>query len=79
MPDLITHQFDTIEQAADGCYVIVGANAHQYAAPSIAELAGIPFVSSPKGEDMAFGQFEPWRSHTGLELEVRGGATRSPP
>ena len=33
MPDLITEQFETIGAAADGCDVIVGANAHQYAAP----------------------------------------------
>ena len=31
MPDLITDQFETIGAAADGCDVIVGANAHQYA------------------------------------------------
>jgi vancomycin aglycone glucosyltransferase len=37
MPDLITDQFETIGAAVDGCDVIVGANAHQYAGPSIAE------------------------------------------
>src|SRR5215471_16068253 len=36
MPDLITDQFETIGPAAEGCDVIVGANPHQYAAPSIA-------------------------------------------
>jgi vancomycin aglycone glucosyltransferase len=46
MPDLITDQFQTIGAAADGCDVIVGANAHQYAAPSIAEHAGIGCVTA---------------------------------
>jgi vancomycin aglycone glucosyltransferase len=46
MPDLITDQFETIRDAADGCDVIVGANAHQYAAPSIAEHAGIACVTA---------------------------------
>jgi vancomycin aglycone glucosyltransferase len=46
MPDLITDQFETIGNAADGCDVIVGANAHQYAAPSIAERAGIGWVTA---------------------------------
>jgi vancomycin aglycone glucosyltransferase len=46
MPDLITDQFETIGAAADGCDVIVGANAHQYAAPSIAEHAGIGCVTA---------------------------------
>jgi vancomycin aglycone glucosyltransferase len=46
MPDLITDQFETIGAAADGCDVIVGANAHQYAAPSIAERAGIGCVTA---------------------------------
>jgi vancomycin aglycone glucosyltransferase len=46
MPDLITDQFQTIGAAADGCDVIVGANAHQYAAPSIAERAGIGCVTA---------------------------------
>jgi len=45
-PDLITDQFETIGRAADGCDVIVGANAHQYAAPSIAERAGIGCVTA---------------------------------
>ena len=46
MPDLITDQFETIGSAAEGCDVIVGANAHQYAAPSIAEHAGIGCVTA---------------------------------
>src|SRR5262249_46513443 len=46
MPDLITDQFETIGDAVDGCDVILGANAHQYAAPSIAERAGIGFVTA---------------------------------
>jgi vancomycin aglycone glucosyltransferase len=46
MPDLITDQFETIRGAVDGCDVILGANAHQYAAPSIAEHAGIRCVTA---------------------------------
>jgi vancomycin aglycone glucosyltransferase len=46
MPDLITDQFETIGAAAEGCDVIVGANAHQYAAPSIAEHFGIDCVTA---------------------------------
>jgi vancomycin aglycone glucosyltransferase len=46
MPDLIADQFETIGEAAEGCDVIVGANAHQYAAPSIAECAGIGCVTA---------------------------------
>jgi len=46
MPDLITDQFETIRAAVDGCDVIVGANAHQYAAPSIAEHSGIGCVTA---------------------------------
>jgi vancomycin aglycone glucosyltransferase len=46
MPDLITDQFETIGAAADGCDVIVGANAHQYAGPSIAERNGIRCVTA---------------------------------
>src|SRR5262245_36787414 len=34
IPDLIADQFDSILGAAHGCDVILGANAHQYAAPS---------------------------------------------
>ncbi|MDD5370892.1 MAG: hypothetical protein PHQ40_17560 [Anaerolineaceae bacterium] len=36
MPDLIADQFKTIRAAGEGCVVIVGANSHHYAAPSIA-------------------------------------------
>jgi vancomycin aglycone glucosyltransferase len=46
MPDLITDQFDKVGAAAEGCDVILGANAHQYAARSIAELRGIPYVTA---------------------------------
>ncbi len=46
MPDLITDQFETIAKAVDGCDVIVSANAHQYAVPSIAEYAGIGCVTA---------------------------------
>jgi vancomycin aglycone glucosyltransferase len=46
MPDLIKDQFETIGDAVDGCDVILGANAHQYAAPSIAERAGIGCVTA---------------------------------
>lgn len=46
MPDRITDQFDTVSAAVDGCDVIVGANAHQYAAPSIAERRGIGCVTA---------------------------------
>ena len=46
MPDLITDQFETIGAVIDGCDVIVGANAHQYAGPSIAEHAGIGCVTT---------------------------------
>lgn len=46
MPDLITDQFETVGRAADRCDVIVGANAHQYAAPSVAELHGIGCVTA---------------------------------
>jgi vancomycin aglycone glucosyltransferase len=46
IPDLIADQFATIGAAADGHDIILGANAHQYAAPSIAELRGIPYVNA---------------------------------
>jgi len=46
MPDLITDQFESIGGAVEGCDVIVGANAHQYAGPSIAEHAGIACVTA---------------------------------
>lgn len=44
--DLITDQFDTVGAAAPGCDVILGANAHQYAGPSIAEALGIPCITA---------------------------------
>jgi len=46
LPDLFTDQFDAIGAAAKGCDVILGANAHQYAARSIAEVQGIPYVNA---------------------------------
>jgi len=46
MPDLIADQFKTIGAVVDGCDVIVGANAHQYAGPSIAAHAGIGCVTA---------------------------------
>jgi vancomycin aglycone glucosyltransferase len=46
IPDLIADQFDSILGAAHHCDVILGANAHQYAAPSIAELRDVPYVNA---------------------------------
>jgi vancomycin aglycone glucosyltransferase len=46
LPDLIADQFEKVARAANGCDIIVGANAHQYAAPSIAELLGIPYINA---------------------------------
>jgi len=46
LPDLITDQFDSIGMAAEGCDIILGANAHQYAARSIAEARGIPYFNA---------------------------------
>ena len=46
LPDLIADQFETIGDAAQGRDVIVGANAHQYGARSIAERAGIGCVTA---------------------------------
>ncbi|NUP04522.1 MAG: glycosyltransferase family 1 protein [Polyangiaceae bacterium] len=46
IPDLIADQFDTIGAAARGCDVILGANAHQHAARSVAELRGVPYVNA---------------------------------
>src|SRR5215510_3492907 len=46
VPDLIANQFDTILEASADCDVILGANAHQYAAPSVAELRRIPYVNA---------------------------------
>jgi len=46
LPDLIADQFDSIAPAVNGCDVILGANSHQYAARSIAERHGIPYVNA---------------------------------
>jgi vancomycin aglycone glucosyltransferase len=46
LPDLITDQFDSVGAAARGCDIILGANAHQYAARSIAEVHGIPYINA---------------------------------
>jgi vancomycin aglycone glucosyltransferase len=46
MPDLITDQFDAVGSAAKGCDVLLGAGGHQYAARSIAEANGIPYVNA---------------------------------
>jgi vancomycin aglycone glucosyltransferase len=46
LPDLIADQFDAVNAAAKACDIILGANAHQYAARSIAELRGVPYVNA---------------------------------
>jgi vancomycin aglycone glucosyltransferase len=46
MPDLITDQFEVIGEASKNCDIIIGANAHQYAAPSIAERMGIHCITA---------------------------------
>ncbi len=46
VPDLITDQFDTLAAAVKGCDVVLGANAHQYAARSVAEREGLPYVGA---------------------------------
>jgi vancomycin aglycone glucosyltransferase len=46
IPDLIADQFDRVGTAAEGCDIILGANAHQYAVRSIAELHGIPYINA---------------------------------
>lgn len=46
MPDLITDQFEKVGAAAEGFDVILGGNAHQYAARSIAEVLDIPYVTA---------------------------------
>jgi vancomycin aglycone glucosyltransferase len=51
MPDLISDQFETIGAAVEGCDVIVGANAHQYAGPSIAERRKIGCVTAVYSPD----------------------------
>src|SRR4051812_6845906 len=40
----VATQFEKIAAAAQGCDVIVGATALQIAAPSVAEMLGIPYV-----------------------------------
>jgi vancomycin aglycone glucosyltransferase len=44
IPDLITDQFEAVGAAAEGCGLIVGAGAHQYAVRSVAERLGIACV-----------------------------------
>lgn len=44
--DLIADQFESVQRAAKNCDVILGANAHQYAAASIAEWRGVPYVNA---------------------------------
>lgn len=46
IPDLIANQFEAIGAAAEGCDIVLGANAHQYAARSIAEIRGIPYLNA---------------------------------
>ena len=46
VPDLIADQFESVGAAAEGCDGILGANAHQYAARSIAELRSLPYVTA---------------------------------
>jgi vancomycin aglycone glucosyltransferase len=45
IPDLIADQFESLLGATRQCDIILGANAHQYAAPSVAELRGVPYVN----------------------------------
>jgi vancomycin aglycone glucosyltransferase len=44
--DLIADLFKAVGSAADGCRFIVAAGAHQYAARSIAESRGFPYVGA---------------------------------
>lgn len=44
--DLYTDQFETVGSAIRGCDLVLGANAHQYAARSLAELHEIPYVNA---------------------------------
>jgi len=44
MEGTIAAQFETVAQAAKGCDAIVGATALQFAAPSVAEKMGVPYV-----------------------------------
>jgi vancomycin aglycone glucosyltransferase len=43
---LIAAQFDAVGSAVKGCDVLLGAGGHQYAARSIAEANGIPYVNA---------------------------------
>lgn len=42
IPDLISDQFDVVVAAAEGCDLILGGGAHQYAARSASEIHDIP-------------------------------------
>lgn len=44
VPDLVADQFVVVGAAAEGCGLIVGAGAHQYAARSIAEARGLGYA-----------------------------------
>jgi vancomycin aglycone glucosyltransferase len=44
--DLIANQFEAVGAAAEGCDVILGAGAHQYAARAVAEARGVRYVSA---------------------------------
>lgn len=44
MEGTVATQFETIAKAAEGCDVMVGATALQIAAPSVAEMRGIPYA-----------------------------------
>lgn len=44
VPDLIADQFDSLLAASEGCGLIVGCGAHQYAARSIAQVRDVPCV-----------------------------------
>ncbi|MBS1819155.1 MAG: glycosyltransferase family 1 protein [Acidobacteria bacterium] len=40
----LANQFETLERAAQGCDVLLGATALQIAAPTVAEMRGVPYV-----------------------------------
>lgn len=44
IPDLITDQFEAVGAGADRCELVLACGVHQYAARSVAELYGIPYV-----------------------------------
>ena len=46
LPDLIADQFEVVGSAAEGCQLIIGGGAHQYAARSIAELRGADYPTA---------------------------------